>query len=41
MKGWFGKVFKIVFRDESVDCYSCGVLRVWTGITGDGKEGGF
>lgn len=28
-----------MFGDKSVDCYSCGVLRIWTGITGKWKRG--
>lgn len=41
IKGYLERFLKVVFRDKSVDSYSCRVLRVWTGITGNGKEGGF
>ena len=41
MKGCLEMFVEVMLGDKSVDCYSCGALRVWTGITGNGKEGGF
>lgn len=40
MKGYVERFLKVMLGDKS-GCYSCGVPRVWTGITGNGKEGEF
>ena len=40
-KGYLERFLKVMLGDKSVGCYSCGVPRAWTGITGNGKQGGF
>ena len=32
-----GSPLKVMLGDKSVDCYSCGMPRIWTGITGNAK----